>query len=49
MHPWFSDFKEISHARKEAMTKKQNSFVWNTMIEPNSPKIQEEIEKYSKN
>ena len=48
MHPWFSDFKEISNARKEAMTKKQNSFALNTLIEPNSPKILEEIEKYSK-
>ena len=48
MHPWFADFKEIQDARKEALTRKMNNFALNTLCEPNSPKIREEIEKYAK-
>jgi hypothetical protein len=46
-HPWFSDFKDIHELRKSTQTGTDNKFMAYTLTEPNSPKIKEEIEKYS--
>ena len=49
-HPWFSDFKDI-HSMRVASNNTgagdQSKFAAYTLTEPNSPKIKEEIEKYS--
>jgi serine/threonine protein kinase len=44
-HPWFSDFKDIHQIRLN--TNNDSKFKAYTLTEPNSPKIKEEIEKYS--
>ena len=48
-HPWFSDFKDI-HSMRTANSNENDpdKFMKYTLTEPNSPKIKEEIEKYSK-
>ena len=47
-HPWFGDFKDI-HAMRQDAKDGEARFMAYTLTEPNSPKIKEEIEKYSKN
>jgi calcium/calmodulin-dependent protein kinase I len=46
-HPWFSDFKDIHELRVSNTTSGESRFMAYTLTEPNSPKIKEEIEKYS--
>lgn len=43
-HPWFSDFKDIQAMR--AKTDEQSKFQAYCVLEPNSPKIKEELMKY---
>lgn len=44
-HPWFADFADIHKMRKDAV-EGQARFMAYTLTEPNSPKIQDEIDKY---
>jgi hypothetical protein len=44
-HPWFGEFKDIHTLRSTADG--ENKFQAYTLCEPNSPKIKEEIDKYS--
>ena len=46
-HPWFSEFKDI-HELRQGAKEGESRFMAYTLTEPNSPKIKEEIEKYSK-
>jgi len=47
-HPWFMEFKDIQNMRVEVGdTTGENKFRAYTLTEPNSPKIKEEIDKYS--
>ena len=43
-HTWFSDFKEIQELRKKVDG--QSQFQAYALLEPNSPKIREELMKY---
>jgi hypothetical protein len=43
-HPWFSDFKDIQALR--AKNDDVSKFQAYTLLEPNSPKIKEELMKY---
>lgn len=45
-HPWFADFKDIHEMRVKGVTS-DSKFMAYTLTEPNSPKIKEELEKYS--
>jgi len=47
-HPWFSEFKDIHAMRLSNANVKESRFAAYTLTEPNSPKIREEIDKYSK-
>jgi serine/threonine protein kinase len=47
-HPWFSNYKDIHELRVNHATNNESKFSSYTLTEPNSPKIKEEIEKYSK-
>src|SRR5690606_19572254 len=46
-HPWFSDFKDIHALRLSSQMSTGDKFMAYTLTEPNSPKIKEEIDKYS--
>ena len=46
-HPWFSDYKDIHALRMSSQTTAGDKFMAYTLTEPNSPKIKEEIDKYS--
>ena len=45
-HPWFSDFKDIHQMRLQTPTTNESRFKAYTLTEPNSPKLQEEIDRY---
>ena len=49
-HPWFEEFKDIHDLRLNFSTTgsgEGTKFAAYTLCEPNSPKLKEEIEKYS--
>lgn len=46
-HPWFAEFKDIATMR-QGTKEGENRFMAYTLTEPNSPKIKEEIERYSR-
>jgi hypothetical protein len=46
-HPWFAEFKEI-HAMRQGAKDGEARFMAYSLTEPNSPKIREEIERYTK-
>ena len=48
-HPWFAEFKDIHDLRKNAQNESSSQkFAAYTLMEPNSPKLKEEAEKYLK-
>jgi serine/threonine protein kinase len=44
-HPWFSDFKDIHKMRVAGAQNADEKFKIYTQVEPNSPKIKEEIDR----
>jgi hypothetical protein len=46
-HPWFGEFKDIHNMR--SLADGESKFQAYTLTEPNSPKIKEEIDKYTYN
>jgi hypothetical protein len=49
-HPWFADFKDIHDLRANSSVTgggDLSKFAAYTLTEPHSPKLKEELEKYS--